>query len=131
VPQREAAGKAATVTPPPQFGFLVEYVQDIEAATRFYTDVVGLTVQRTHPTFVQFEHFAIGNDAGLSGTGEPEIFWLVDDAAAAFGALPRDVEVTLALEEQPCGKVFGIAGPSGRPVYLLELAADRPSQAVE
>lgn len=119
------------MTPSPEFGFLVEYVADIEAATRFYTDVVGLTVQRTHPTFVQFEHFAIGNDTGLSGSGEREIFFLVDDAEAAFGELPPDVEVTLALEAQPYGKVFGVAGPGGRPIYLLELAADRPSQPVE
>jgi len=30
----------------PRFGFVVEYVTDIEAAKRFYLDVMGLEVER-------------------------------------------------------------------------------------
>lgn len=113
-----------------QFGFAIEYVSDVEAAKRFYTDVLGLEVQRTHPTFVQFDHFAIASDPPLGGKQETELYWLVEDAEAAFSNLPAGSEVTLPLTHQPYGKVFGVKGPTGRPCFLLELAQDRPSQAV-
>jgi catechol 2,3-dioxygenase-like lactoylglutathione lyase family enzyme len=70
-----------------RFGFAIEYVTDIEAARRFYVDVLGLEVQRVHPTFVQFDHFAIASDESLSGTNETELYWLVDDAEAAFAEM--------------------------------------------
>ena len=111
-----------------RFGFAVEYVEDIEEARRFYEEVMGLDVQRHHPAFVQFEHFGIAADASLGGTGETELFWLVDNAGAAFAALPEGSEVTLPLRQEPFGTVFGVRGPSGRPCYLLELAQDRPSE---
>lgn len=113
----------------PQFGFVIEYVTDIEAAKRFYVEVLGLEVERTHPTFVQFDHFAIASDAPLGG-GEPELNWLVDDAEAAYGELSQKAEVSLPLTQKPFGKIFAIKGPDGRPRYLLELATDRPSQQV-
>ena len=56
----------------PTFGFVVEYVPDIQTAKRFYIDVLGLDVERDHPTFVQFRHFAIANDESLSGSRDPE-----------------------------------------------------------
>ena len=115
----------------PTFGFVVEYVPDIQAAKRFYIDVLGLDVERDHPTFVQFSHFAIANDESLSGSRDPELFWLVDDAAAAFAELSQRADVTLRLTQRPYGKVFGIAEPSGRPRYLLELARERPSRPVQ
>jgi catechol 2,3-dioxygenase-like lactoylglutathione lyase family enzyme len=40
----------------PQFGFVVEYVKDIETVKRFYVEVLGFNVEHYHPTFVQFEH---------------------------------------------------------------------------
>jgi extradiol dioxygenase family protein len=40
-----------------RFGFAIEYVEDIEAAKRFYVDVLGLEVQREAPQFVQFEGY--------------------------------------------------------------------------
>jgi len=45
-----------------EFAFALEYVDDIEAARRFYEGVVGLTPRRTHPVFVQYEGFAIVED---------------------------------------------------------------------
>ncbi|TBW48230.1 hypothetical protein EZI54_21580 [Marinobacter halodurans] len=114
----------------PRFGFLVEYVSDIEAATRFYTEVVGLEVQRHHPTFVQFDHFAIASDAPMAGGSNLELYWLVDDAERALGELPQEAQVCLPLTSLPFGKVFGIRNADGKPRYLLELAADRPSRAV-
>ena len=111
-----------------RFGFAVEYVSDIEAATRFYVDVLGLKVERIYPTFVQFEHFAIASDAPLGGKQETELYWLVEDADRAYNALPTGTEVSLPLQQQPYGKVFGVKGPSGRPCFMLELAQDRPSE---
>ena len=114
----------------PQFGFAIEYVNDIEEATRFYVDVMGLQVERTFPTFVQFDHFAIASDEPLGGVEETELYWLVGDAEAAFAGMSRQAKVTLPLTNQPYGKVFGVTGPGGRPCFVLELALERPSQSV-
>jgi predicted enzyme related to lactoylglutathione lyase len=114
----------------PQFGFAVEYVTDIEAAKRFYVDVLGLEVQREAPSFVQFQNFAIASDTPMGGRAECELYWLVDDADAAFSRLSKMTEISLPLTAQPFGKVFGIQDPSGHPCYVLELAKNRPSKPV-
>ena len=114
----------------PSFGFALEYVADIEAATRFYRDVLGLKVERTHPTYVQFEHFAIATDESLSGTRDLELYWLVDDAEDAFKELSVKGEVTFPLKQLPFGTVFGLNGPTGQPRFVLELAQNRPSKAI-
>ncbi|HLZ30047.1 MAG TPA: VOC family protein [Chloroflexota bacterium] len=113
----------------PRFGFAIEYVDDIDAATRFYTDILGLRVERSAPTFVQFEHFALAGDEPLSGKRELELYWLVDDAEAAFSEMSRTGTVSLPLKQMPFGKVFGIQDPDGQSRFVLELAANRPSQA--
>jgi catechol 2,3-dioxygenase-like lactoylglutathione lyase family enzyme len=118
------------VTVNPKFGFALEYVQDVEQARHFYEDVLGLKVERYHPTYVQFEHFAIASDASLGGANEPELYWLVNDAQAAFAELSARCEVRLPLTDKPFGKVFAVADADGRPCYLLELARNRPSEAV-
>jgi predicted enzyme related to lactoylglutathione lyase len=115
----------------PRFGFALEYVSDVEAARRFYEDVLGLKVERYHPTYVQFEHFAVASDESLSGTNEPELYWLVDDAEAAYADLSRMGEVSMPLVEKPFGKVFALKDPAGRPSFVLELARNRPSQEVK
>jgi catechol 2,3-dioxygenase-like lactoylglutathione lyase family enzyme len=114
-----------------KFGFVLEHVKDIEAAKRFYVEVLGLQTERYHPTFVQFSHFAIGNDDSMTGTRDPELYWLVDDADAAFAELRGNADVFLPLKQMPFGKVFGIKNPDGRPCFLLELGRDRPSRPVE
>lgn len=118
------------MTQQPRFGFAIEYVDDIESAKRFYTDVVGLKVERTHPTFVQFPNFAIASDESMTGSRATELYWLVEDAKAAYAELSKSAEVTLPMKQMPFGKVFGIKGASGEPRYLLELAANRPSKSV-
>ena len=114
----------------PQFGFVLEYVKDIEAAKRFYVDVLGLQMERYHPTFIQFRHFAVANDESMTGNRDPELYWLVDDAEAALAELRERGEVSLPLKQMPYGMVFGIKNPDGRPCYVLELARNRPSQPV-
>lgn len=115
----------------PKFGFVLEYVTDIEAAKRFYTEILGLEVERDHPVFVQFNHFAIAGDVSMSGTRDPEVYWLVDNAEAAFNDFSQKAEVILPLKQMPFGTVFGIKDPVGQPLYLLEFAQNRPSQPVK
>ncbi len=112
----------------PQFGFIVEYVTDIEAAQRFFVDVLGLKVERYHPAFIQFDHFAIASDESLSGTRAPEMYWLVDDAEAALAELSQTTEISIPLTQKPFGKVFAVKDPTGQLCFLLEFARNRPSQ---
>jgi catechol 2,3-dioxygenase-like lactoylglutathione lyase family enzyme len=114
----------------PTFGFALEYVPDIEAAKRYYVEVLGLEVERYHPQFVQFDRFAIASDESMSGKNEPELYWLVENAEVAFDELSQKAHVSMPLQQMPFGKVFAIDDPAGRPRYLLELARDRPSRPV-
>lgn len=114
----------------PKFGFILEYVRDIEAAKRFYVEILHLEVERYHPMFVQFSHFAIASDESMSGNREPEVYWLVEDADAAFAEFSQKAEVIQAPKQMPFGKVFGIKDPAGQPIYLVEFAQQRPSQSV-
>jgi catechol 2,3-dioxygenase-like lactoylglutathione lyase family enzyme len=123
------------MTSVPRFGFVLEYVDDVTAATEFYVDVLGLQVDRESPEFVQFRDpagvaFAIASDASLSGTRKPEIYWVVEDAAATLAALPKGVKVSHSLEAKPFGKVFGVTDPAGETQYFVEFARNRPSQKV-
>ena len=118
-----------------RFGFALEYVADVAAVKRFYVDVLGLTVERDHPTFVQFRDqagagYAIASDESLSGKDKVELYWLVDDAEAAYQDLSQKAEVCLPLTQKPFGKVFGLKDPAGQPQYLLEFARARPSRPV-
>lgn len=114
----------------PQFAMVVEYVADVEAAKRFYIDVLGLEVEQEAPTFIVFKdgagaHFGIASDAPV-GNGEPEIYWQVADADAAYRDLSRTAAISRPLEEFPFGKVFAVTDPAGRPQYLYEPAPGQP-----
>lgn len=115
----------------PKFGFVVEYVKDIEAARHFYEEVLGLVVEREHPAFVQFEHFAIAVDEPMSGKPERETYWLVNDAERAFESISGKTEVCIPLKEMPFGKVFGIKNKDGILCYILELSKNRPTREVK
>lgn len=115
----------------PRFGFVVAYVDDMEEAKRFYVETLGFRVEREAPAFVQFEHFALATDASMDGRREPELYWLVPDAHAAWEDLRARAPISMALEERPFGKVFGVRDPTGQPRYLLELSASRPSRVVK
>lgn len=126
------------MTTKPRFAFVLEYVSDIEEAKRFYIDVLGLEVERESPEFVQFKdetetgaHFAIASDAPMSASGEPELYWVVDDAEAAFKDLSGRGKISRPLEQMPFGKVFALNDPAGRPRYLVEFAQERPSQRAD
>lgn len=117
-----------------RFGMVLEYVADVAAAKPFYTDILGLQVDREHPAFIQFKDeqgvaIAITSDEAM-GDGAPELYWLVDDADAAYAELSGKAEVSLPLKEMPFGKVFALKDPAGQPQYLVEFAEERPSQQV-
>lgn len=112
----------------PGFGFALQYVRDVEAAKAFYEGVMGLKVERYHPVFVQFEHFAIASDEALSGE-KVELYWLVDDVEAAHRDLSKRTTPS-AIRDMPFGRLFTVDDPEGRPRFLIELAKERPSAAV-
>ncbi|HLI27094.1 MAG TPA: VOC family protein [Chloroflexota bacterium] len=119
----------------PRFGFVVEYVADLDAARRFFVEVLGLTVEREHPTFVEFVdpagvHCAIASDEPLEPGNQRELYWLVADAEAAYRELAPRALIRVPLKTMPYGKVFGIQDPAGQAHYWLELAANRPSRPV-
>ena len=114
-----------------KFGFVLEYVTDIETTKRFYVEVLGLEVERSSPTFIQFNNFAIASDESMSSTRDPEVYWVVEDAEAAFKDFSQKGEISLPLKQMPFGKVFGIKDPAGQPQYLVEFVKNRPSQAVK
>lgn len=118
-----------------RYSMTVEYVPDMEAAKRFYSEVLGLEIERDFPTFVQFRdaagvNYAIANDEPLSDGQAREIYWVTDDAEQTHADLAgRGVE-TSAVREMPFGKVFSVTDPAGQPNFLIEFAAQRPSQPV-
>jgi len=117
------------------FAFPLEYVSDVQSAKRFYTDVLGLEVERDHPTFVQFAagngaSYAIASDEPMDPSGTTELWWVVPDAQAAYKEMSAKAEVTMPLRTLPFGTCFGIKDPAGQIHYLLEFAAERPSQNV-
>jgi catechol 2,3-dioxygenase-like lactoylglutathione lyase family enzyme len=118
-----------------RFAFPIEYTQDIPGTKRFFTDVLGLEVDRDHPTFVQFKDdngaaYAIASDAPMANGDIPELWWMVDNAEAACAEMSKSAEVAMPLRELPFGKCFGIKNPNGQIHYVLEFAAQRPSQQV-
>jgi predicted enzyme related to lactoylglutathione lyase len=119
----------------PRFGFVVEYVDDVATAKSFYVDVLGLTIERESPDFIQFSdpagvNFAIASDQSLLGGRDPEIYWVVDDATALFDRLANKAEVSLPLTTKPFGTVFGLKDPAGQTQFFVEFARTRPSQTV-
>jgi predicted enzyme related to lactoylglutathione lyase len=120
-----------------RFGFALEYVTDVQAAKRFFIDVLGLEVERDHPTFVQFKagdgaSYAVASDEPMdpAAADKPELWWLVDDAQAAFREMSARAEVSQPLIQKPFGTCFGIKDPAGQVHYLLEFAQARPSRQV-
>ncbi len=113
-----------------QFAFVLEYVKDVGEARRFYEDVLGLRAERAAPHFVQFDRFAIASDESMGGKDEPELYWVVDDAEASLQQLSAKAEIAMPLRQMPFGNVFTVKDPAGRPRYILEWAAQRPSRAV-
>jgi len=115
--------------------FVLEYVQDIQAVKRFYVETFGLQVERESPEFVQLKdqggaRYALASDAPLIAGQGPELYWIVDDAEAAFRELSSKAEVHMPIKQTDFGKVFAIKDPAGQPQFLVEFSRDRPSKPV-
>jgi predicted enzyme related to lactoylglutathione lyase len=120
-----------------RFGFALEYVSDVQSAKRFFVDVLGLELERDHPTFAEFKDadgngYAIASDERMDPKqdGAPELWWVVDDAESALSEMSSRAEVGMPLRQMPFGKCFGIKDPAGQVHYVLEFAQARPSQQV-
>jgi predicted enzyme related to lactoylglutathione lyase len=120
-----------------QFAFALEYTSDLAAARRFFTNVLGIEVEREAPHFVQFKggngaSYALADDEPLDPSQHRaiELWWQVEDADAAFREMSAHAAVTVPLKNMPFGTCFGIKDPSGQIHYVLQFAAARPSQAV-
>jgi predicted enzyme related to lactoylglutathione lyase len=118
-----------------RFGFPLEYVTDIPSVKRFFVDVLGLEIDRDHPTFVQFKaragaSYALASDERMAASDAPELWWVVDDARQAFAEMSAKAEVSMPLRELPFGTCFGLKDPAGQIHYVLEFAQTRPSQPV-
>ena len=119
------------------FGFALEYVKDVQSAKQFFVDVLGLNVDRDHPSFVQFSArngvaYAIASDEPMNPAraDEPELWWVVDDVHAAFAEMSPKSEVAMPLRQLAFGTCFGIKDPVGQVHYVLQLSANRPSKPV-
>jgi catechol 2,3-dioxygenase-like lactoylglutathione lyase family enzyme len=118
-----------------RFSFAVEYTRDMQATKRFFTDVLGLQLERDHPSFVQLKDanggaYALASDEPMDTGDHPELWWTVDNAEQACDEMSRKAELAMPLRELPFGKCFGIKDPTGQVHYVLEFAPQRPSQPV-
>ena len=130
-----ATSSVVGMTASASFGFPLEYVTDVQSAKHFFTNVLGLKVERDHPTFVQFAagngaSYAIASDEAMDPSRATELWWVVPDIQAAYAEMSTQAEVKMPLRTLPFGTCFGIKDPAGQVHYLLEFAPQRPSQAV-
>ena len=112
----------------PKFGFIVEYVKDIEKSKNFYAETMGLKIIRECPVYVEFETFAIASDEPMQKGAKQEIYWLVEDINSIFNSISKKAEICLSIKQEVFGQVFGVKNPDGEPCYILELAKNRPSK---
>ena len=118
-----------------RFAFPLEYTQNMAEARRFFTDVLGLQVDRDHPTFVQLRdahgaNYGLATDQPLLPTTGAELWWVVENAKEACAEMSKKAELVVPLTQMPFGTCFGLKDPTGQVHYLLEFAQQRPSQQV-
>jgi lactoylglutathione lyase len=107
--------------------FVLLHVPDIAAATTFYTEKLGFTVEGQAPDFVQFKQPAgIGAIFALSkGEATPsqtiELWWFVDNADTTLADLKaKGVAVVDEAKDEPFGRTFSIKDPAGYTLYMLQ-----------
>lgn len=109
--------------------FVMIHVANVNEATTFFTEKLGLEVEVQQSDFVQFKQPG-GNGAALAiGKGESnpdagtELWWYVENAENALATLQQSgVTVKEPLTNMPFGRTFSIQGPGGYVLYLLQLA---------
>ena len=110
--------------------FVLLHVTDIEKATSFYTEKLGLVVEDSQPGFVQFKQpmgqgatFALSQEGDGTPVQNAELWWFVDDADTTYADfVAKDVPVAQPLKDEPFGRTFAIQDPSGNTLYMMKLA---------
>jgi catechol 2,3-dioxygenase-like lactoylglutathione lyase family enzyme len=108
---------------------VVLYVRDMDRAVGFYRDVLGLVIDHESPGWTTFRTgactLALHAVAGrVSGAGEPNPTFLVDDAPAERARLARNgIEVTEIREPVAGVQVFDARDPDGNRFSLESRAA--------
>ncbi|WP_224813748.1 VOC family protein [Hasllibacter sp. MH4015] len=121
-----------------RFANPLAYVSDIDRATRFYEDVMGLRVAEAHPTFVRFEtgfaiHDAEALHADIFGAapmqdrpGHPRTIFYFEtrDLDGAFTRLSAATDILHPIRIQAWGgRLFRATDPDG---HILEIGAPFP-----
>lgn len=109
--------------------FVLLHVTDIEKATAFYTEKLGLVIEDQQPGFVQFKqpmgqgaNFALSSEGDGAPVQNVELWWFVDDADATcadFAA--KDVPMAQPLKDEPFGRTFAIKDLSGNTLHMMKL----------
>jgi predicted enzyme related to lactoylglutathione lyase len=108
-------------------GYVGIVVKDVAAATAFYRDTLGFTLEGASDTMAQFElqgGAILGiQQPTLPGEQPFEVAFMVDDVDATFTAWKaRGVEMIEEPNERPFGRTFAIRAPQG---HLLRVVQPR------
>ena len=109
--------------------FVMAHVPDVEEATRFYTETLGMTVTDSQPDFVQFAApgggaiLALGKGSAIAPPESIELWWFVDSADAMHDALvARGVQNATPVIDEPFGRTFTFKDPAGNTLSILQPA---------
>ena len=110
--------------------FILLHVTDIEKATAFYTEKLGLVIEDQQPGFVQFKQpmgqgatFALSSEGDGTPVQNVELWWFVDDADATYADFAaKGVPMAQSLKDEPFGRTFAIKDPAGNTLYMMKLA---------
>ncbi len=116
-----------------ELNFVMLHVSDLKKAIPFYTEKLGLTIEDQMEGFVQFKQprgtgafLALEQRSDSTPIQNIELWWIVDDADAAFAELSaKDVKIAQPLQDEPFGRTFAIQDPFGNTLYMMKL---RPRQ---
>ena len=108
-------------------GYIGIVVTDVAAATAFYRDTLGFTLEGVSETMAQFERHD-GAILGIQQSTLPdeqpfEVAFMVEDVDATYTAWKaRGVEMIEEPNERPFGRTFVIRAPQG---HLLRVVQPR------
>ncbi len=111
----------------PAFDFVVIYVSDLDAATDYFTNVLGFEhfVEGDGPGFRQMKGKG-GIDFGLmlpndarDKAGEIEIYVKTDDIQAMYAAISGKGIELAPIMDRPFGQIFLVPAPDGLKVVAM------------
>lgn len=109
-----------------ELNIIIIRAHDLEAERRFFTDVMGMTVEDETPAFLQV-HTPDGSGPALGvGVGEPsasgpELWWRTEDADALHAYLvAKGVRILAEPSDRPFGRAVEFADPAGNHLYAYQ-----------